>query len=390
MFPSCSLIFSEIHPQLLIDSPSSKPSLLLSFTSIHIMDLDLTIQDIVSWMLKLAFLGLAIINTIPNSLILYNLVRRTSLWTGFNVGAGVLNFLNLTLLNIKFIIYPLILINGISWFSQDLNTVFLSGTSISVYCQVYIVGNFFHIFELFIKFFGVYARWFIIRYPEKLVVEGLGILNFLILLLPFLYSCIVTGSWIGENKANPLLQYQLCCMADPASIAKSYPTKNRLFHPVFSLLLIFFLVHNQIRANRFISGLFPRGRFSAVGGTYRRSILDRNQLIQSCLFELLLILLHELVFLLMYMYNMYSGVVSLAVHMLMDLYIVWQAWQSYNICLTEYPVLFSEKNIDIFPSKIAQFYGSVLISIVHKLIKLIARVNPQQIPSSQDLELNNV
>ena len=166
------------------------------------------------------------------------------------------------------------------------------------------------------------------------------------------------------------------------SFIHNFPSLNGLFCT--------HLFSYQFLKTCYFSGMFPRGRFSAVGGTYRRSILDRNQLIQSCLFELLLILLHELVFLLMYMYNMYSGVVSLAVHMLMDLYIVWQAWQSYYICLTEYPVLFSEKNIDIFPSKIAQFYGSALISIIHKLIKLIARVNPQQIPASQDLELNNV
>ncbi len=39
------------------------------------------------------------------------------------------------------------------------------------------------------------------------LVEGLGILNFLILLLPFLYSCIVTGSWIGKLEKKLYFLY---------------------------------------------------------------------------------------------------------------------------------------------------------------------------------------
>ena len=138
------------------------------------------------------------------------------------------------------------------------------------------------------------------------------------------------------------------------------------------------------------SGLFPRGRFSAVGGTYRRSIFDRQQLTQFCLVELLLLLLNEFVLFLMYMFNVYSRVLNVGMHILVDLYIVWQSWDSYLVCRTKYPVLFSENNVDIHPILVVKFSFSLVINMFHKLISVTAAVNPQQIPSSQDLELNAV
>ena len=156
-----------------------------------------------------------------------------------------------------------------------------------------------------------------------------------------------------------------------------------------------FMINKRLKLSAFnfsciFSGLFPRGRFSAVGGTYRRSIFDRQQLTQFCLVELLLLLLNEFVLFLMYMFNVYSRVLNVGMHILVDLYIVWQSWDSYLVCRTKYPVLFSENNVDIHPILVVKFSFSLVINMFHKLISVTAAVNPQQIPSSQDLELNAV
>ena len=50
-------------------------------------------------------------------------------------------------------------------------------------------------------------------------------------------------------------------------------------------------------------GQFPNRRYSAIGGKTRRSIMDRNQIFQTLIFEIVIVYVYELTLFLMFLYG---------------------------------------------------------------------------------------